>query len=368
MDGGRIHILDEIEFRPGQRAGFLAAFEKGYRPQAEALGLRLRSLWLDPAVDAEGIASRALLDWELGEVADFWSWRQRGGAHPELVAFWSDAAPQIARRVRRYAREIATLESAELARAGLAPLAPAREAGRAQPVPGSSRSVCFLTLRAGISDLERTQLEQALESRAELAQGIAASSLGRNLPGTLNGGDYTWDLASGPGHPGAAQSGPPSAAALIEGLAAPLRALVAKQDEVVLEPISGGLRQPGIRGAVKRTLCLRVVPEAAPAAVAEFERALLAMPAHIGAIRNWCLSRVRAGSSRKGWTHVWEQDFAELSGLSDDYMNDPIHWSVVDGWFHAEDPRCIVAPTLAHVFCSAKHSVLSHALAPDPGT
>jgi hypothetical protein len=85
-------------------------------------------------------------------------------------------------------------------------------------------------------------------------------------------------------------------------------------------------------------------------------------PSNIGAIRNWCLSR--AHGSSKGWTHAWEQDFADLSGLSDDYMNHPIHWSVVDGWFHAEDPRCIVAPALAHVFCRAQRSVLSHALGP----
>src|SRR5262249_61157595 len=103
-------------------------------------------------------------------------------------------------------------------------------------------------------------------------------------------------------------------------------------------------------------------PGAAPAAVAEAERALLAMPDHIGAIRNWCLSRVR-GHSHGGWTHVWEQDFADLSGLSDDYMNHPIHWSVVDGWFHAEDPRCVFAPRIAHVYCRAPRSVLSHALA-----
>ncbi len=336
--GTRIHILDEIEFRPGQRASFLAALEKRYRPQAEAVGLRLRSLWLDPAIDVEGIASRALIGWELGGVADFWRWRQRGSANADLTAFWRDAAPQIARRARRYACDVAGLEP-------LAPAAPVPDAGRAQPVPGLSRSVCLLRLRPGVGDEEREQLERALESAA----GSAFASLGRNLPGTLHGGDYTWDLAGA------------SAAALIDGLAAPLRELISDHDEVVLDPIAAGLREPEIANAIKRTLLLRVVPEAALAAVAEFERALLAMPAHIGAIRNWCLSRVRTPSSRRGWTHVWEQDFAELSGLTGDYMNHPVHWSVVDGWFHAEDPRCIVAPVLAHVFCRAKRSVLSDA-------
>jgi hypothetical protein len=340
MAGGPLHIVDEIEFAPGQRSAFLAALAKRYQPQAEALGLSLRSLLLEPPVEVAGVASRAWIGWELASVAAFWSWRARGVANPDLAAFWSDAAPQIARRVRRYAG------SGSLESAGLEPAESAPSTGAARPRPELTRSVCLLTLRAGIREDERAELERGLESAA----GVAFASLGRNLPGTMFGGDYTWDLAGA------------SAAALLDRLAAPLRALVAEHDEVALEPITGGLRAPGIANAIKRTLLLRVLPGASAAAVAEFERALLAMPDHIGAIRNWCLSRARG--SRKGWTHVWEQDFVEVAGLADDYMNHPIHWSVVDPWFHAEDPRCVVAPALAHVFCRAQRSVLSHALAP----
>jgi Stress responsive A/B Barrel Domain len=336
MSGGPLHILDEIEFAAGQRGVFLAALEKRYRPQAEALGLRLGSLLLDPPVEVEGVTSRALIRWELADVAAFWSWRARGAAQPDLAAFWSDSAPQISRRARRYASDVAELEP-------LAPVAPTR-AGLARVVPGLSRSVSLLHLRPGASDPEREQLERALESAAS----GAISSLARNLPGTMNGGDYTWDLAGA------------SAARGIDGLPPSLRALVARHDEVELEPIAGGVRAPDLANPIKRTLLLRVLPDAAPAATAEFERALLAMPDHIGAIRNWCLSRAQ-GSRR--WTHVWEQDFAEVSGLADDYMNHPIHWSVVDPWFHPEDPRCVVAPVLAHVYCRAQRSVLARALA-----
>jgi hypothetical protein len=334
--GAPIHIFDEIEFARGQRAAFLAALEKRYRPQAEALGLALRSIWIEPPVEVDGVASRALIGWELADIAAFWRWRQRGIANPDLAAFWSDAAPLIARRVRRYA---SALESGVLAPSGTAP-----EAGGADPVPGRARSVCLIRLQRGVGADERSELGRALASAA----GSAFSSLGANLPGTVNGGDYTWDLADA------------TAAAQIGALSAPLRGLVSDYDEVALEPIAGGLRAPGIANAIKRTLLLRVLPRAAPDAVAAFERALLAMPRHIGAIRNWCLSR--AHGSKRGWTHVWEQDFAELSGLTDDYMTHPIHWSVVDPWFHDEDPRCIVAPELAHVFCRAQRSVLSHAL------
>jgi Stress responsive A/B Barrel Domain len=337
MAGRPIHILDEIEFAPGRRAAFLAALEKRYRPQAEALGLRLRSVLLEPPIEVAGVAARAWIGWELDGIAAFWSWRARGTAQPDLAAFWSDAAPQIARRVRRYAGA-GSLESA-----GLEPAATASSAGAARPDPALPRSVCLLTLRPGVEDGERAELERALAA----APGGAFASLGRNLPGTLSGGDYTWDVAGA------------SAGDLIDGLAAPLRALLVDRDEVVLEPIAGGVRAPEITNPIKRTLFLRVRADASPAAVAEFERVLLLMPAYIGAIRNWCLSRAHGP---RGWTHVWEQDFADPSGLSDDYMNHPIHWSVVDPWFHPEDPRCIAAPELAHVFCRSLRSVLSHTL------
>src|SRR4030095_12000108 len=181
MASRQIHILDEIDSRSGQRATFLAALEKRYRPPAEALGLRLRSLWLDPPLDVAGIASRALIDWELDGVDAFWSWRQRGLATPDLAAFWSDAAPQIARRVRRYA---GSLEST-----GLEP-APEPESGRMHTVPGLSRCGCSIRWRRGVAEEGRPQLERALKPAA----GSVFASLGRNLPGTLFGSDYTWDL------------------------------------------------------------------------------------------------------------------------------------------------------------------------------
>jgi hypothetical protein len=361
MGSGRIHIVDEIEFHRGKRESFLAALEKSYRPLAESAGLRLRSLFLDPADETAGIPSRATLDFELGDhPADFWRWRIGGAAKPELAQFWRDTQALVAKRVRRYAREVASLESGELVRAGRGPSPEAASSGRASVAVGIDRRVAFLTLARGVSEAARADFERALAAAAESQPGCAAQSLGRNLPGCVNGGDYTFDFAVGPG----AQGRSTSIASLVAGVAEPLRALVTGVDEVALDPIAGGLREPGIAGAVKRTLLLRVFPGTSPAVLAAFERDTLAMAQHIGAIRNWSLARVRPGSATGGWTHAWEQDFAELSGLSDDYMNDAIHWSVVDGWFHPEDPRWIVDTQLAHVFCRAPRSLLSVALVP----
>ena len=78
---------------------------------------------------------------------------------------------------------------------------------------------------------------------------------------------------------------------------------------------------------------------------------------YIAAIRNWRLSRVE--SSQGGWTHCWEQEYQDLSGLQHDYMHHPFHWANVDGWFDAEDPKCIVEPALLHVFYEIESSILA---------
>ena len=95
------------------------------------------------------------------------------------------------------------------------------------------------------------------------------------------------------------------------------------------------------------SLLLTVRAGASGAAVARFEADLLAMPAHISTIRSWSLARVVGDSP---WTHVWEQEFAEVTGLTGAYLGHPHHWAVVDGWFDPEMPDRVVEPVLAHLF------------------
>jgi hypothetical protein len=102
---------------------------------------------------------------------------------------------------------------------------------------------------------------------------------------------------------------------------------------------------------VKRTLLLRVRPDASTAARERFQADLAAMPDHISTIRSWRLSRVMGtGPDRERWTHAWEQEFASLDGLTGEYMTHPYHWTTVDAWFDAEVPDHIVEPELAHLF------------------
>ena len=165
-----------------------------------------------------------------------------------------------------------------------------------------------------------------------------------NLPGCWGAGDCTWDALS------------PSSASI----AARLQALpgVARVDHVRYEVIASGMRAPDLRNGIKRTLLLRVQPDAQAHAVAALEHALLRMPQYLSGIRNWSLGRVCSDSR---WTHVWQQEFANLDDLLGEYMVHPYHWAWVDRWFDPECPQWIVDTALSHAFCPIEASVLARA-------
>jgi hypothetical protein len=98
-----------------------------------------------------------------------------------------------------------------------------------------------------------------------------------------------------------------------------------------------------------RALIFRVMPHGFPAAAKELEAGLLLFPKYISAIRSWALSPVATCEGPKLFTHVWEQEFDTLEGLTVDYMEHPIHWGLVDAWFDAENPQYVVDPHLIQV-------------------
>ena len=75
------------------------------------------------------------------------------------------------------------------------------------------------------------------------------------------------------------------------------------------------------------------------------------MTRFIPAIRAWQLSRVDEAIGDSQWTHVFEQEFGDLDGLTGPYLMHPIHWAVVDRWFDPECPDVIIRDRLCHSFC-----------------
>jgi hypothetical protein len=109
-----------------------------------------------------------------------------------------------------------------------------------------------------------------------------------------------------------------------------------------------------------RALIFRVMPHGFPTVVAELEAGLLLFPKYIPAIRGWALSSVAASEGPKAFTHVWEQEFATLEGLTIDYMQHPVHWGFVDAWFDAEYPQYIVDPYLIQVVGEIDNTLLAN--------
>ena len=121
------------------------------------------------------------------------------------------------------------------------------------------------------------------------------------------------------------------------------------------------IREPGLTNGIHRSLLIRVDPAIDPALVEQFECELAAMPTFIDAIRNSSLSRIDTMHASIGpeYTHVWEQEFATLGGLTGPYMQHAYHWSVIDPWFDVQAPVHIVDPVLIHSSCDLRRSILT---------
>jgi hypothetical protein len=175
---------------------------------------------------------------------------------------------------------------------------------------------------------------------------VLDADAGRILPGSVADADVSADLR------------------IVTNLSAdgnlPLDAISAVADILASPPVSNvealalnvvAARRVETSGPrVKRTLALTVRAGTPERDVQRFERSLAAMPEHIREIRSWSLSRVDRRSSSGPWTHLWEQEYADVDGVRVAYLQHPYHWSGVDRWFDPEMPCAIVEPRLAHVF------------------
>jgi Stress responsive A/B Barrel Domain len=151
-----------------------------------------------------------------------------------------------------------------------------------------------------------------------------------------------------------------------EALAAPLapawRAVVAPALDGA-QVISVGYRVsrmgPGPDApGIWRGLIFRVMPHGFPDLARQLERELLLFPKYITTIRSWALSPVSFVEGPKAFTHVWEQEYNDLDGLTGEYMTHPLHWGLVDRFFDAESPVYIVDPQLTQIVGPIEGTIL----------
>ncbi|MBM0128011.1 Dabb family protein [Pimelobacter simplex] len=308
-----------------------------YAAGAAARGLTLVEERIAPPLALADQTVVLWVRWSLPDAGGFWTARARTHT-PDVVQFWADVDDLVVSRARTYL---------------VAPdqVAPAPADTRAHAVtPTRWRETAQLYLPAGAGEAELGALASVLARAAELP-GIEAAILSPNHLADLGAGHLTWDLI----YPDRETAEVARKSELWTDVLLPaLDEHCASRSALGLDTIGAGARDPAITGGVKRTALFRLLPGVDPEVEAEFARDTLAMPAHIASIRNWRLSRAIPldwdATAGEPWDFVWEQEYADLDGLTVDYMVHPHHWAHVDRWFDLESGAQVVHPALCHAF------------------
>lgn len=193
------------------------------------------------------------------------------------------------------------------------------------------------------------QREAAMATLAEASAGLPAVRLlfAPTLPGVYNGGDALWratfaDKAAADAAL-ASDAWAPAARLLADPVITPHR------DEVGFA--TGRLGGPIEGGGLYRVALFRASIRPTEDRLAAFAAQTATMPRAIPAIRRWHLAAATEAQGLHGWTHVWEQEYADRTGLEGAYMMHPAHWAHVERWFDPEYPEFLVHPLLVHTFC-----------------
>jgi hypothetical protein len=202
---------------------------------------------------------------------------------------------------------------------------------------------------------DRDALTMALTAAGGAAT-VVRAMLQPTLPGVHNGGDYIWHLqfADEAGYRAwqADDVGGEAADAVLTN-----PALVAHVDSAAYEGGRAGSKGELARGAY-RTLLLSVNRAPSEDAVARFDFETYEMGLYIPTIVNWQVSRVTEAGGARQWTHVWEQEYAEIGGLHGAYMLHPHHWGHIDRWYDPECPDYMIDTHLCHSFCDFEGPVI----------
>jgi Stress responsive A/B Barrel Domain len=346
---------DRIEVAAENRAALQARFMSDYLPAAERRGLQLLDASISPPFDLVDQPGLLRLRWQIADIAAWWAMRAAAN-DPAVPAFWASVEPLIESRERRYwvAESLSGGERAA-------------EASWPEPTPTAAfetptrgwRETAQLHLGSGATKAEMEILGGVLADAGRALPGIENAWIAANHVADYGAGHFTWDLLfkDRDTAKAARQSAP-----WRERIAPALARHCPSWTALGLETIGAGLRRRDLKNGVKRTALFRQLPNVAPEKLDRFERDLLEMPAHVTAILNWRLSRALpldwSSPNAPVWTHVWEQEYDRLEGLTVDYMVHPHHWAHVDRWFDPESGSQVIDTALCHAFSPLSGTIL----------
>ncbi|MFO0688109.1 MAG: Dabb family protein [Myxococcota bacterium] len=356
-----IIALDRIAVRAQDRARLEERLRDDYLPGAARRGLVFVDAWISPPFDLVEEPVTLFVRWRVADVPAWWAMRSAAG-DPAVTAFWASIEPIVVSRERRYLVE-------EALGAG-APGGPARAPEASWPAPIATapyevrmhgwRETVQVHLPKTASAAEVKAVETCLAEAGPALPGIEGAWVAANLVADYGAGHLTWDLRF-PDRTTATAAR--ASTTWRERIAPMLERSCASWTALGLETVGAGLARPGLKEGIKRTALFRALPGIEPARLDRWERDLLEMPAHVPAIVNWRLSRAIpldwSKSAVPAWTHVWEQEYEQLEGLTVDYMVHPHHWAHVDRWFDPESGSQIIDTALCHAFSPMAGAVLT---------
>lgn len=346
---------DRIEVLPGNRAALYARFMDDYVPAAATRGLRLLDASTSPPFDLMDQPGLLRLRWQIADIAAWWAMRAAAN-DPAVPAFWASVEPLIHARERRY-----------WVGEPLSGGARAAEASWPDPVPTAAfetstrgwRETAQLYLGSGATRAEMEILGGVLAEAGRALPAIQDAWIAANHVADYGAGHFTWDLLF---EDREAANAARRSAPWRERIAPALARHCASWTALGLEAIGAGRRRRDLKQGIKRTALFRSLPNVAREKLDRFERDLLEMPAHVTAILNWRLSRALpldwSSPDAPAWTHVWEQEYESLEGLTVDYMVHPHHWAHVDRWFDPESGTQVVDTALCHAFSPLSGTIL----------
>jgi len=202
----------------------------------------------------------------------------------------------------------------------------------------------LITIRE-ITDCAR--LERALKI-ASNGPDVHRFILQPTLPGSVNGGDYIWHLqfSDRTNYEAWKETAEvKSAERLLSD-----KSSAHHVDAVTYTGGRWGSKRPLDRG-VYRTMLVSLKAEPDKEALVQYEAETYEMGLYIGGIVNWQISRVEESLGSGTWSHIWEQEYASLEGLTRSYMRHPHHWGWINRWYDPECPEHIFGSQLCHSFC-----------------
>jgi len=207
-----------------------------------------------------------------------------------------------------------------------------------------------------LSTGDREGFRRALQAATTALPGVQRPLLEPVSPGGFNAGDFIWRVAF-PDEPSARRALASTSWQAVEASLLGDRARIQRLEQVAFQNGTRGGVSPQ-RGVYRVALfCANRAPSAER--LARFAAETQAMPRYIRSIRSWQLAATCEAAGSRPWTHVWEQEYEDSTGLTGSYMMHPYHWAHVDRWFDPEWPEWLVDPTLCHAFCEVTAPVIA---------